>query len=353
VALASASLLAAIVAVSATSSAPRGRGTPWIVRTSTVARSSVCDHPPAGPFVYHYPIRPFDEQHPIRGFFGDPRTLTGEEFGKDSSKSSGSFGFHNGVDITAPGGTPVYPVVSGVVSARLYADEVTVQTRDGRRFQYYHLRPDVRLGEQVVADRTVLGVVLPVWQHVHVTEIDVFRLHNPVDPGHLEPYHDHTPPSVNWVYFRTPEGRSLDPARLRGRVDIAAEAADTPPLPVPGFWLGFPVTPAVVAWRLVRERGGVVLPQRVVADFRHTVPYNRDFWQVYASGTYQNFPVFGHRFYWRIPGRYIFRLTRHPFNTRRVRDGRYLLTVDVADVCGNRGSLTEQIVVANHTRPAP
>src|SRR5262249_14168594 len=307
-------------------------------------------HAPRGPFVYHYPIQPFDQQHPIRGFFGDPRTLTTEEFAQDSSTSPGSFGFHNGFDITAAAGTPVFPVVSGVVSAHLYSDEVTVQTRDGRRFQYYHLRPSVRLGERVIVDRTLLGHVLPVWLHVHLTEIDVFRPHNPVDPGHLEPYHDHTAPFVQSVLFRTPDGRVVNPLSLHGRVDIAADAADTPPVPVPGFWFGFPVTPAVVAWRLVRPDGKVVVPRHVVVDFRRTEPDNRDFWQVYASGTYQNFPVFGHHYYWRIPGRYLFRLTRQPLDTKLIRNGRYLLTVDLADVCGNRGSLTEQIVVAHQAK---
>lgn len=350
--LASAGVSGVLGWISAESSASN-TAVPVILRTNHVARHSACDHPPKGPFVYHYPIRPFDQQHPIRGFFGDPRTLTSEELGQDSPKSPGSFAFHNGIDITAAAGTPVYPVVSGVVSAHLYADEVTVKTRDGRRFQYYHLRVRVRLGRRVVADRTVLGYVLPEWLHVHLTEIDVFRTHNPVDPGHLEPYRDHTAPFVDRLLFRTPDGRGLDPLRLHGRVDIAAGAADTPPVPVPGFWLGFPVTPAVVAWRLVRENGQIVMPQHVVVDFRRTEPDNRDFWQVYASGTYQNFPVFGGHFYWRIPGRYLFRLTRHPLDVNRLRNGRYRLTVDVADVCGNRGSLTEEIVIDHQTAPRP
>jgi hypothetical protein len=323
-------------------------GATWIARTSRLAQVSPCDHPPAGPLTYHYPIKPFDRQHPIRGFFGDPRTLTSEELAQDSPASAGSFGFHNGIDIAAPAGTAVYPVVSGVVAARLYADEITVQTGDGRRFQYYHLRPRVRVGERVVAQRTVLGRVLPEWLHVHLTEIDVFRTHNPLDPGHLEPYHDDTAPQVNGLLFRTPYGQKLDPSSLHGRVDIAADAADAPPLAVPGAWSGFPVTPALVAWRLSHRDRRVVLPERVVVDFRRTEPDNRDFWEVYASGTFQNFPVFAHHYYWRLPGRYLFRLTPHPLNTRLIPDGRYLLTVDVADTCGNRGSLTERVAIANH-----
>ena len=319
-----------------------------IERTSRLARRSPCDQPPSSRLAYHYPVRPFDRQHPIRGFFGDPRTVTDAELGQDSALSVGSFGFHNGVDIAAATGTPVYPVVSGVVVARLYADELTVQTDDARRFQYYHLRPSVRLGEHVIAGRTVLGHVLPEWLHVHLTEIDLFRVHNPLDPGHLEPFQDHTAPFVNGLLFRGPGGNDIDPQRLHGRVEIAADAAQAPPLPVPGNWFGLPVTPALVAWNLKDAGGRVVIPERVVADFRRTEPDNRDFWHVYATGSYQNFPVFAHHFYWRLPGRYLFQLTPHLLDTNELRDGRYLLTVNVADVCGNRSSLTEQITVTNH-----
>lgn len=54
---------------------------------------------------------------------------------EESPEAKGSFNFHNGVDIVAATGTPVYPVVSGVVEELRYDDEVTVQTNDARRFQ--------------------------------------------------------------------------------------------------------------------------------------------------------------------------------------------------------------------------
>ena len=320
---------------------------PPIRRTEHVARVSPCNHPPRTALTYHYPIRPFDRQHPIRGFFGDPRTFAESPIGDDSPRSAGSFTFHNGVDIAAPTGTRVYPVVSGVVTALLYADEVTVSTSDERRFQYFHIRPRVRLGERVVVDRTVLGTVGREWLHVHLTEIDVFRPHNPLDPGHLEPYRDHTAPAVDGLVFRNAEGRDTGPLHLHGLVRIAADAEDRTPVPVPGTWFGFPVTPAYVAWHLSTPSGKVVVPTDVVADFRRTEPYNRDFWRVYAPGTYQNFPVFGRRFYWHVPGRYLFNLTPRPLDTLRLADGSYRLTVNVADTCGNRGSLTEAVSISN------
>lgn len=93
-----------------------------------------------------------------------------------------------------------------------------------------------------------------------------------------------------------------------------------------------------------------MVPSTTVVDFRRTLPPNRDFWRVYAPGTYQNFPDFGRHKFFGLPGRYLFNLTPRALDTRRLRDGSYDLTVDVADVCGNRGSLTERLRVENGRR---
>jgi len=243
-------------------------------------------------------------------------------------------------------------VVSGAAKV-MSSDWVSVWTDDGRVFQYVHIKPSVRSGQAVTVDRTVLGHVLPQVMHVHLAEIDAFTVHNPLDPGHLEPYSDHTAPFVDSLSFTTASGRPVDPRGLRGRVLIAATAGDTPPLPVPGSWLGFPVTPALVSWRLTTPTGRVVRPDQVVADFRRTEPPKRDFWTVYADGTYQNFPVFSHHYYFRPAGQYRFDLTPATLNTRTLPDGRYTLTVDAADVCRNTGSLSEAITIANHPSLEP
>lgn len=314
-------------------------------RTETVATDSVCDHPPSTAYRYHWPIKPFDQQHPVRGYFGDPRTVETESasFGVTSPLMRGQYHFHDGIDIVAPPGTPVYPVVSGFVDRRLYSDEVSVDTYDGRVFQYYHIGPQVHVGEHVVADRTVLGRILPIWDHVHLTEIDLFRVHNPLDPGHLEPYRDSHPPEVLALRFTDTHGRLVDPEAIRGRVLIAADARDTPALPVAGEWFDLPVTPALVRWEITAKNGRAVVPLRTVVDFRHTEPPDRDFWLVYAPGTYQNFPVFGTHYYQRRPGRYLFNLTPDGLDTRTLPNGTYRLTVIAADVCGNSGTLSETI----------
>lgn len=315
------------------------------VRTRTVARRSACAGPRARPFDYRWPIRPFGIQHPIRANFGDPRTISAERLGLDDRGDPGDYSFHNGVDISAAPGTPVYPVVSGIALLR-HADEVLVHIPGGlRNFQYWHITPQVHNGERVVADRTVLGIVLDPARHVHLSEIDGDHVTNPA--RHLRPYDDRTTPVVNDVAILDPRGNPEDPEAVAGVVSISADAADTPPLPVPGAWDGFPVTPAVVRWALVDAVGRRVVPLRTVADFRRFEPLQRDFWNVYAGGTYQNFPVFDHRYYWRRPGRYLFDLNRRPLDTRRLRNGVYRLRVVARDICGNRGTLTERIRIAN------
>ncbi|HTZ04792.1 MAG TPA: M23 family metallopeptidase [Gaiellaceae bacterium] len=317
-------------------------------RTWTPAGRSPCDVPQRGPLVYHWPVKPFDRQHPIRGNFGDPRTVAGESgLGETAPLEPGSFTFHNGIDISAPTGTAVYPVVGGRAAVG-YGDEVVVDTGDGRVFQYFHIRPAIRNGERVVAERTVLGHVLPGALHVHLSEIDGTHVQNPVQPGHLEPYRDTTVPVVHFVEASTPDGAPLPAEALHGRVRLAASASDTPPVPVPGHWFDLPVTPALVTWKLTRAGGRVAVRWRVAADFRHTEPPDSRFWDVYAPGTYQNFPVFGHRYFWGRPGRYLFELTPRPLDTRRLANGRYVLTVRAADVCGNRGTLRVPLRVANY-----
>ena len=80
---------------------------------------------------------------------------------------------------------------------------------------------------------------------------------------------------------------------------------------------------------------------------RQTLPFNKDFWQVYARGTYQNKPRFGNIQYGAVPGRYEFRLTRPSLDTRRLRDGVYTLSVKAVDARGNTGTRVENVQICN------
>lgn len=292
---------------------------------------------------YPWPIKPFDRQHPIRGNFGDPRTIF-RIVDPHSAAVRGRFTFHNGVDIVASPGTPVYPVVSGVVS-EIRFDKIVVETGGAREFQYWHLRAAVHVGERVQAQRTVIGYVQKRWDHVHLGEVNEGWLVNPL--LHLTPYVDETAPVVSSVTFRNQAGRPLSPLGLDGRVTIVAGAYDLPWPAVPGRWNGMPVTPAVIGWKLTTLDGKTIVPEHVVVDFRRRLPPQYDFWRIYAHGSYQNFPVVGLHYFGGTQGNYLFDLTPKGFDTGRIAPGEYVLTIDASDMGGNRGALRERVRIVD------
>jgi murein DD-endopeptidase MepM/ murein hydrolase activator NlpD len=302
---------------------------------------------------YGWPVKPFDRQHPVRGSFGDPRTVFAVPPTADGVlHGSGHFSFHEGIDISAPNGTPVYPVRDGrvtVASLERSRERVVIRSPDGASFEYWHLTPHVRVGQWVAADRTVLGTILKPAGHVHLTEVDAGRIVNPLAAGHITPYRDKTVPRVESIGLRLPTGDAAMANFVRGRIGLVAEAYDTPALPVPGIWHGLPVAPALVTWRIQGAAGNVVVPERVAADFRSTIPPDAAFWRVYARGTFQNMAVFGRHYSYLEPGCFVFRLTQAFFDTAQLRDGVYDLVVTATDIRGNSSSRFERFTV--HNRP--
>jgi hypothetical protein len=300
---------------------------------------------------YGWPIKPFFRQHPIRGYFGDPRTVfTGRPTFRNLMSGAGAFSFHFGVDICAPDGTAVYAVRSGTATL-VNHEAVGVSSDDGSAMQYWHVVPAVRSGQQVVAYQTVIGHVAKAAHHVHLTELDNGRPRNPLAPGHLAPYADHTRPEVSSIEFRlTPAGREIQPEFLRGRIHLIADAYDMPAMPVlsPARWRGLPVAPALVRWHIERVKTGkVVVSERNAFDVRSTLPSNDDFWRYYARGSHQNMLQFTTRRFWQQPGNYLFRLTRDAFDTRRLSNGLYRVVVSVSDTRGN-GSSSIQLFTVNN-----
>jgi len=305
----------------------------------------------AGVAAYPWPVKPFNKQHPIRANFGDPRTVFLGSIFDDGLSGPGTFLFHNGVDISAPDGTPVYPVVSGTAHV-VSGDEVAVDTGQERSFQYYHVAPQIGDGEKVIAGKTVLGRIRKTFGHVHLSEIRGTAIWNPLARGGLAPYRDTTRPTVSTVLFREYGTlRELDPLAVCGRVSIVAEAHDTPPMKVSGNFANFPVSPALVMWTLRRVGTGlVVAPPTIAADFRGTLPLAADFWNVYARGTYQNAPRFGVRQFGFMPGRFFYQLTPESgLDTRTLPNGVYQVTARASDIKGNAGSLNQRFTVVNQS----
>jgi len=277
---------------------------------------------------FGWPVRPFERQHPIRGGFGDPRTVF-EQPASDGTalEGNGSFSFHQGLDISAPDRSPVYAVASGTIT-RARGGRVTVDCGNGRSFQYWHVDPAVRAGQQAVAGKTLLGYVQPKREHVHLTQLEDGRAVNPLAPNRLTPYQDSTTPRVLSISIRSNADRLI----------LEAEAIDTPSLPVPGRWYGFPITPALLTWRIEDASGHVVVPTRLARDARGTVPSNDRFWDTYARGTHQNWPVFDGRKQRGMTGRYVFKLSKRPVDARTLGTGKYVLVVTAGDTAGNRSS---------------
>jgi hypothetical protein len=298
---------------------------------------------------YGWPVKPFDRPHPVRGNFGDPRTIfTGPPNQRTLLAGGGAFQLHDGVDISAPDGTAVYPVESGTVST-IMNSWVGVTCSDGRAFEYWHIASAVSLGEHVEAGTTVLGHILHEAGHVHLTELDGGVAVNPLAPGHLGPYQDTSVPAVMSIAFRTSvTSGDLMPELLRGRVEIVAGIHDMPSLPVPGIWHGLPVSPALIEWRIERaDTGKVVVPTRVAFDVRSHLPAFGDFWRIYARGTHQNMSVFGRHYSYLQPGVYLYRLAPGGLDTRTLHDSVYDLVVTAMDIRGNHTSASARFSVHN------
>ena len=295
---------------------------------------------------YGWPMKPFDRTHPIRSSFGDPRTMfNGPPTPATLYHGAGVFSFHNGIDIAVPDGTPIYPVRSGVVTESR-AMKVFVTSSGGTVFQYWHIVPAVTAGQRVVVDTTILGRVRRTYGHVHFAEVDRGRVTNPLAPGHLTPYDDHTTPNVGPIEFRRPgTADELLPVLIRGRVEIDVPAYDFPTQEAPGRWAAMPTVPAVITWHMTRvATGATLVHERTAFDVRARLPQG-ELWRVYARGTRQDMPTFRRHRYTREPGLFVFRLG--DLDTRRLTNGVYAVVATASDVRGNEAITRAVFLIYN------
>jgi hypothetical protein len=318
------------------------------------ASAPAARHSSAERYRYPWPIAPFDRPHPVVGNFGEPRTTFFGPPRRASLFGRGRFSFHNGIDVPAAVDTPVYPVASGIADVP-QPTIVRVRSPGGTIFDYWHIKPAVEPGQVVIARRTILGRVRARPGHVHVKEVAGGVVTNPLAPGGIGPSPDHRRPRIDAITFRRPDlGRILLPGHLNGVVFLVADVVDLPGPGVEGPRRQMPLVPALITWRVDRWdwlddhwQRTLTIPTRVAADFRSTLPSARDFWRVYARGTYQNGATFL-RYHDRIgPGDYLFKLTPRAFDTHALADGTYDLIVTALDIAGNRGSLRQRFTVDN------
>ena len=209
---------------------------------------------PAAASAYGWPIRPFYQQHAIRGYFNDPRLSGPEE------------GFHFGVDIWAPDGTPVYAIEPGRARVRMKAMSVAVfPKRGGHQLSYWHVVPAVVTGQRVRRHQ-LIGHVLTGAGHVHLAEYKNGTYINPLRLGGLAPYIDDTVPQIPSLTFLS-SGRPIPPEGVTGTVDITTEAFDTSPMPIPLPWNQVIYTPSLIRWRIVQGQN-TIRQWETPVDFR-------------------------------------------------------------------------------------
>jgi murein DD-endopeptidase MepM/ murein hydrolase activator NlpD len=297
---------------------------------------------------YGWPVKPFDRQHPVRGSFGDPRSVfRGSPTPRGLMTSRCACSYHPGIDISAADGTAVYPVRPGVV--RIVTPQwIEVDSAGGLAFQYWHIIPVVQVGDHVQTGETVLGRILRGAEHVHLTELQNGKPVNPLAPGHIGPYADTTTPSVSAITFRSRDtGPELLPEFLHGRVEIVAAANDVPAFPVPGMWGGLPITPAKLTYSVESfPKKRIAVPETTSMDVTRTLPSTSDMWHTYARGSHMNMVQMGLHRYWYQPGVYLFKLAA-AFDTRKLTDGVYQVTVTAWDTAGNHSSTSQVINVHN------
>ena len=98
-------------------------------------------------------------------------------YGPRTHPVTGNYSFHNGVDLAAPGGTPIYATKSGTVTTAtynsVYGYYVTINHGDGFSSLYGHMTRYVVSAGQTVTQGQVIGYVgttgLSTGNHLHFT----------------------------------------------------------------------------------------------------------------------------------------------------------------------------------------
>jgi hypothetical protein len=300
---------------------------------------------------------------------------------------NGLAGYHFGIDVNVddrhpePGSGPglshrVYAVDGGTAQVvRGLQHRCPDRRMDVGQFSYWHVSSVVASGAQIKPGQLIGWTCIGQW-HVHLSEwkhVGSRRVWlNPLRTGgKLGPFVDPEPPVVSAMRFFSPptspwnptislKGRDtatpLAPKRLHGQVELRAKIGDGE-----SFW-GFmtghphweaPHHPYRVAVEIRAHGTGAVVLQRISfqSDEYPSTPYLVH----YAPGTVQNGSMMecttnppGQTCagtYWFRP---FSRWQLEYWDTRKVRNGAYDVTVVAWDVKGNTGTLTAPVVVGNH-----
>src|SRR3990172_5573892 len=170
---------------------------------------------------YKWPYSPMTVQRTIGGTFAEYR----------STSVPGHY--HNGTDMSGTQGTPILAVLPGTVAVAYddggtgYDSYVRVTSQIGglsKNITYYHTRPIVSVGQQVVEGQQISTVAI---DHVHLID---YRLGGSISTSHLNAlrpdggltiYEDYSKPNIRYVKFFLDNSKTqLSPSALGSKVDI-------------------------------------------------------------------------------------------------------------------------------------
>jgi hypothetical protein len=175
-----------------------------------------CFLPFAANAQFSWPVTPFNQTQTITGTFCEYR---------DTAPSPH---YHNGTDIPKADGSPVYPVIDGVITS-LDPNGDNAFVRVGQ-FAYVHIAPNpsLRVGDSVFKSTTVLGTILNGLGHVHLTEGQFDSEVNALrENTGLTPYVDTWPPVMNYVrFYQNGTGVQFTNNSVSGRVDIVSHISE-------------------------------------------------------------------------------------------------------------------------------
>lgn len=170
---------------------------------------------------YKWPLSPMTTQRTVGGTFAEYR----------STSTAGHY--HNGTDVSGSAGTPVLAVLPGIVAVAYddggtgydsYVRVTSTINGQSKNLTYYHTRPIVSVGQQVVEGQQISTIAI---DHVHLID---YRLGGSLSTSHLNSlrpdggltiYEDYWKPNIRSVrFFLDNSTTQLSPSSLGSKVDI-------------------------------------------------------------------------------------------------------------------------------------
>ncbi len=167
-------------------------------------------------FAYDWPFENGQQQHQINGTFGELRRGTTDHF-------------HNGVDIQAGSGTPVYAIESGTAYLSTFGVNIG-------HYRYYHMNNLTMEDQDYIHAGEVIGYTDD-YNHLHFIESEIViefigdipnnQSTNPLRNGGLDPFLDNGDPNIHEIdIYRQGTNNTITETIIYGQLDFSVYADD-------------------------------------------------------------------------------------------------------------------------------